>query len=156
MSVLALNSDEMTEGYRGRPINDHGKIRVQYFNVPAVAVAGDIASTIELCELPPGKVRVIPALSKFNNSAWGAARTLDIGHRTYQKRDSASETFEAEDADAFVAAADVSAVGEGRGFDSITKFDLYSKAGVNVFATVAGGTIPVGATLSGFIAYVTE
>lgn len=162
MAVLALKSTEKTDGYRGVPTNDHGKLRVQYFNVPAVAVAGDANTTLELCTLPPGKVRVIPDLSRIATSAFGAGRTLDVGHRAYQKVDPTynSTTDEAEDADAFIDGLDVSSAVTGASFGSglsafgyKLKFDLYSKGGVTVFATVLGNTIPVGATVSGFIVY---
>lgn len=153
MAVLNLKTTEMGDEYRGHPANDHGKLRVQYFDLPATSEAGDANSTVELCKLPHGKVRVIPALSRINHSAFGASRTLDIGHKAYQNRDNSQEDLTAEDADAFVDGLDVSGAGAGVAFGTGTKFDLYSKGGVTVFATVLGGTIPAGATLSGFIAY---
>jgi len=156
MAVLTLNSTEKTDGYRGQPMNDHGKVRFQYFNLDAIAAAGDATSEINLCDLPPGRVRVVPSLCRLNNSAFGAARTLNIGHRTYQKRDNPSETFEVEDDNAFADAVDVAAANNGVAFGNGTKFDLYSKGGVSVFAIVNGGTIPIGATLSGFVAYIYE
>lgn len=160
MAVLELSSDELDADYRGHPINDHGKIRVQYFNVPAVEVEGDAETTIDLCDLPPGKIRVIPVLSHIKHSAFGAGRTLDIGHRVYQKRDNAEEDEEAENLDAFCDGLDVAAaangVGLGANLSIATKYDLYSKGGVRVTAQVKGASIPVGATLSGFIAYVHE
>lgn len=156
MAVLALKSDEQADEYRGHPVNDHGKLRLQYFNLPAVEVAGDANTTIELCDLPNGRVRVVPALSRINASAFGAGRTLDVGHREYQKRDDPSADLEAEDVDAFIDGLDVSGAVTGAAFSTSTKFDMYSKGGVKVFATVLGGTIPVGATISGYIAYTYE
>lgn len=159
MAVLALTSTELGEDYRGVARNDHGKLRIQYFNIPAVAVAGDANTTLDLCDLPPGSVRVIPDLSRIATSAFGASRTLDVGHRAYTKVGSPS-TDEAEDADAFIDGLDVSSAVTGTAFGSglsafgyKTKFDLHSKSGVRVFATVLGGTIPVNATVTGFIVY---
>lgn len=166
MAVLALKSDEQTEGYRGKPVNDHAKLRLQYFNLPAVAVAGDANTTIDLCELPPGAVRIVPELSLIATSAFGSSRTLDVGHRAYTRRDAfmaATATEEAEDPDAFIDGLDVSSAVTGTAFGSglsafgyKTKFDLFSKDGVVVFATVLGGTIPANATITGFIAYTYE
>lgn len=164
MAVLALTADELADDYRGKTINDHGKLRVQYFNIPAVAVAGDATTTLDLCDLPPGPVRIIPELSRIATSAFGAGRTLDVGHRAYVNRDplmiGAGTEQVAEDADAFIDGLDVSAAVTGTAFGSgLSAFgyklswDLYSKSGVRVFATVLGGTIPVAATVKGFIVY---
>jgi hypothetical protein len=153
MAVLALKSDEMADNYRGRPTNDHGKLRIQYFNLPAVAVAGDATTTIDLCKLPPGQLKVIPCLSRITTSAWGASRTLSIGHLAYL---SADATTEAANASAFISAMDVSSAVAAAAFSTVLEYDIYSKAGVTVQGSVAGGTIPVGATMEGFIVYVYE
>lgn len=156
MAVEALKTTEQTDPYRGKPVNDHGKLRIQYFNLPATTVAGDANSTIDLCELPFGEIRVIPALSRITHSAFGAGRTLDVGHLEYQKRDDPSADLEAYDQDAFIDGLDVAAAGAGVAFGTGIDFDIYSKSGVTVQAKVLGGTIPVGATVSGFIVYVYE
>jgi len=156
MAVTIQNSTEKTAGYRGKPVNDHGKLRIQYFDLPATTVAGDATSEVNLCKLPFGEIRVIGSLSRISHSAFGAARTLDVGHREYQKRDDPAATLEPEDDNAFISALDVSGAGVGVAFGTSIDFDLYSKGGVNVYATVKGGTIPIGATISGFMVYVHE
>lgn len=154
MAVLALTSTQKTDDYRKRPTEDHGKFRIQYFDLPAVAVAGDIGTTIGLCKLPAGQVRVIPHLSRLTTSAWGASRTLSIGHLAYAKRDDG--TTEAANPTAFVSALDVSSAVTAQALGTALKYDLYSKGGVDIQASVAGGTIPVGATMSGFFVYIYE
>lgn len=156
MAVLKLKSTEQGDEYRGHPVNDHGKLRLQYFELTATAEAGDAESEIDLCDLPNGRVRVIHLLSRINHSAFGAARTLNIGHREYQNRDNSQEPLIAEDEDAFAAGVNVANAGNGVALGTKTKMDLYSKGGVKVYATVKGGTIPAGATISGYIAYVYE
>lgn len=159
MAVLALKSIQETDGVRKTPYDDHSKLRYQYFELAPVAVAGDINTTIDLCELPPGPVRLLPHLSRIKTSAWGASRTLDIGHRAYQVKDPIAGIYteEAEAGTAFVAAKDVSAaVANDAWSATVLKYDMYSKQGIMLFATVKGGTIPVGATLSGFAAYLYE
>lgn len=153
MAVLELSTDELADDYRGHPVNDHGKLRIQYFNLPATTVAGDATTTVDLCDLPHGRVRLIPTLSRINVSAFGASRTLDVGHREYQKRDDPSEDLEAESADAFIDGLDVSSAVADQAFGTGSKYDMYSKSGVTLFATVLGGTIPIGATISGFVVY---
>lgn len=154
MAVLALQSVQKVDGYRKRPTEDHGKLRIQYFEVTAVAVAGDIGTTIDLCRLPAGAVRVIPHLSRLSVSAFGASRTLSIGHLAYAKKDDGTQ--EAANPTAFVNALDVSSAVTANVLGTGLAYDLYSKAGVDIQASVAGGTIPVNATLEGFIVYVYE
>jgi len=76
MAVEAFKSTELGDDYRGSPQNDHTKVRFQYFNLPATTVAGDANTTIDLCDLPPGQIRVIPELSRLLPSAFGASRVL--------------------------------------------------------------------------------
>jgi hypothetical protein len=86
----------------------HGRMRIAYFKFTQGAAAGDANSTAELVRLPQGSVRVIGHLSKIAFSAFGAARTLDIGTRAYKDLDGVAV---AEAAQAFASAVDVSAAG---------------------------------------------
>lgn len=156
MAVLQLAVAELAEDYRKYPITDHGKVRFQFFTLPAVAVAGDINTTIDLCDLPPGRVRILPNASRISTSAWGASRTLSIGHLLYDSRDAGQNSPEAANPTALVNAMDVSSAVNAAAFSTTLKYDIYSKAGVRIQGKVAGGTIPVGATLSGYIAYLYE
>lgn len=157
MAVETYLSRQLIGEMRKRPIDDHGKIRVQYFQVGPLTVAGDANSVFELCDLPPGAVRVLPALSQVQSSAFGAARVLDFGHRAYAKRGTGlAADAEPEDLDAFGVGLDVAAAGVDTFNASDLKFDVYSLAGVRVVAQVRGGTAPVGATIEGYITYVYE
>lgn len=155
MAVLALESTQKTDGFRGRPLDDHGKIRIVRFDVPATAVVGDATTTIDLCDLPPGAVRLIPAMSRFTISALGAARTLDFGHRAYMGRPSPN-ALQAEDLDAIAANIDASLALASVMVDTADKFDFYSLEGVTLTAQINDATLPVGATLSGYFAYAYE
>ena len=152
-NIILAKEDETI---RLRPTSDHGKKRVQFFEVPALTVAGDALSTFDLCVLPPGAVRILLLESKVRVSAWGASRLLDIGHRAYSHRppDNADEV---EDLDALAVGIDVATAGI-KDFAGVTqlKFDLYSRTGVMVSAQVRGGTAPVAATLQGYITYIYE
>lgn len=161
MAVIALLSTQKDGVTRKRPFDIHGKLRFDYFALPATAVLGDIGSTIELCDLPPGATRILPWLCRLSTSAWGASRTLSIGHRAYTKADAfmnaSGVTDEAESSNAFVSALDVSAAVNNVAWSStVQKYDVFAKSGVTLFATVAGGTIPAGATMSGLVAYIYE
>jgi hypothetical protein len=156
MAVEAFLSTQRTDGNRLRPIDKHGKFRIAFFQLEAVTVAGDAGSTVELTDLPPGAVRILPHMSRLIHSAWGSSRTLAIGHKAYQKTGSPAAE-EALNASAFVAAYDISgAVTTPAVLGTALKYDVYSLGGVVLYATVAGGTIPIGATLSGYFAYIYE
>lgn len=153
MAVLALQSIQVA-ATRGDPRSTHSKLRMDYFEAPAITVAGDINTTMDLCYLPPGNVRVLPSQSYVAVSAWGAARTLNVGHRAYSNEDMSVQI--AENASAFGTGIDVSAAAIKPISATVLKYDMYSKAGIKVFLTVLGGTIPVGATLKGLLAYLYE
>jgi hypothetical protein len=161
MAVLAQNSDQMADGYRGRPVDDFGKIRIAFFSFTNGAVAGDANSTVELCKLPPGAKRILPGLSRVSTSAFGAARTLSIGHRAYTKQNTEAggavfSTDEAASANALVNAMDISGAVNGAAFGTSVKYDMFSHNEITLYATVAGGTTPAAATISGYVAYVYE
>lgn len=149
MAVTATNSAQIA-GTRLYPVEDGGKLRIAYFDVTQGVAAGDIASTMELCKLPIGRIRILPLSSRVQCSAWGAARTLGIGFRAYTDSNQAAV---AEDAAALVAALDVSAAVTVAISATLLKWDIFSFSGVTVFAKVAGGTIPAAATLKGYIVY---
>lgn len=157
MAVEAFKSVQLGDDYRAYPVDDHGKLRYQYFNLAATSVAGDANTTIDLCDLPPGRVRLLPNLSRITTSAFGAGRTLDVGHLAYDEKEIGdADQVEAADPDAFIDGMDVSAAVNAAAFSTVLKFDIFSKAGVRVQATVLGGTIPQGATMSGLLAYLYE
>lgn len=143
---------------RSYPIDNHGKLRVQYFYYKNET--GDVlaaATEIDLCDLPSGRVRVLPNLSRYGATAMSTGRTLDIGHRAYTKDNSGTDV--SEDDNAFVSAKDISGAVNDVAFDAGAgnmKADLYSKAGIRLFATVNVDTIPADAVVEGYIIYVYE
>lgn len=153
-----LNNDGNVEP-RKYPIDDHGKTRWQYGKVTQGAALGDDGSFVEFFDLPAGRIRILPQLMLLKSSALGAARVLKIGHRAYYDRSTPpNATIVAEDDDAFMLALDVSAatVKQGDGTLENLKFDIYSRAGVRVFGTVTGGTIPIAATLEFMMPYIMD
>lgn len=157
---MAINySTQLTEGARRYPIDDHGKLRMQHFDVPALTVAYAANDTIELCRMPPGRLRILPWLSRWRSSAFGGGRTIDLGHRAYLIRPPTGEAgnYEAEDVDAFIDGLDVSgAVALSAWSATVQKFDVYSRTEWVLFATILGGTMPIGAELHGSVAYLYE
>jgi hypothetical protein len=133
---------------------DQGVPKYWFFSFTQGAAAGDANSTMDLRQLPPGKFRIIGQASYVRTSAFGASRTLDIGHTGYTKADG---TTVAADEDAIHSAADVSSAGgfvpadENYAAGSGGTILIDSATAVTIEAKVEGGTIPAGATIDGFL-----
>lgn len=165
MAIEAFRSVQYASTYRKRPTDEHGKLRFLNPRFGPLTVAGDDGSTFELDiasgtpSLPPGAVRIIPALSRFANSAFGAARVMKMGYKQYRNADDRATVGSgliAADDDAFQANVDISAALTNQVLGTALHYDVYSKAGVSLFATVTGGTSPVDATIEWLIAYIYE
>lgn len=164
MAVLALRSVQepvtsgVSQGPRLYAFDQIAKERITYGNLAAVAVAGDIGTTIDLVRLPQGRVRLLPYKSYLWCSAFGVARTLDLGFRAYYGSD--GKTLVAEAGTQLKAAKDVSGALAASQIDTTSHIDFYSQGssddkqkGPILFGTVGGGTIPIGATLEVMLTY---
>jgi len=164
MGVTTEKSTQETNRTATPPVknpsyNEHGRVRTAYFAFNQGAAAGDATSTQDLVTLPPGIVRLIKTDSKFVCSAFGSSRTLDIGYAAHTNADGTAVPLSAnailDDADVSAAAKLECGAGTGAlGTDPTILFD--SREGVKLYATVAGGTIPAGATIKGYFKYVTD
>lgn len=130
-----------------------GRLRFLRFSHTQVG-AGDATSIVRAVKLPAGKARVFNRLSSITTSAFGSSRTLDAGWAAYNSGTDGSAV--AADADGLDAAQDVSSAGTYNptgtiGGDETKLFD--SASGVTLQFQVAGGTIPNGATINGYIVY---
>lgn len=148
-------SVQMADGYRRYPIDDHGKLRFQYFSIAALPVAYAQDDTVVLFRLPPGRIRHLPHLSRITVSALGSSRTIDIGHKAYSKRPPDNDV-EADDVDAFIDGLDVATGVTSVVWGTGMKFDMYSREEISVYMTILGGTMPVAASASGIFAYLYE
>lgn len=118
------------------------------------AAAGDIGSTMKLAFLEGGRFVILPKLSFIDWSAFGAARLLDVGLAAYQDE---TDTTVAAQPNLFDDDVDVSAAGRAAlGSDVLAltggRYLVKTRGGASIIATVAGGTIPAGATLTGYFA----
>lgn len=144
---------------KNAPTDDGAKQRIMYFSFTQGAAAGDANSLAQLAVLPAGKVRLLKTESKFNCSAFGAARTLDIG---YLAHTNSAGTAVAASVDTILDGGDVSAAATltcGAGTNALTAdptiaFD--STTGVTIQAKCLGDTLPAGATLKGYFVYVQD
>lgn len=133
----------------------HARTRTARFDFTQGAAAGDATSTQDLCTIPAG-ARILGNLSFIRQSAFGAARTLDVGTRAHKNAQTGANV--AEDADRFITALDVAAAGRSSfAADGTMAGDQDTLLGeATIFSTVAGGTIPVAATLQGEVVYVID
>lgn len=132
---------------------DHGRVKCLTFEHTQVN-AGDATSVQSLIKLPAGRIRVLTNISKFRNSAFGAARTLDVGYAAYTNL---AGTAVVADPDFFSSAVDVSSAALTLMDESTTpdlSHALDSTTGIVVNSTVSGGTIPAAATIKGYVLYV--
>lgn len=109
------------------------------------AAAGDATSTMALCKMPAGKHKVLNIV--LVTSAFGSSRTLAVG---YEAHTNEAGTAVSASANAFKAAYDVSS--------SATTLvtlntDMDSASGYVINSVVAGGTIPAGATIKGYVEF---
>ena len=149
----------------GIPSTDwKGVKRVMRFNFTQGSNAGDATSTADLVKLPAGNIRVLLSECWMHRSAFGASRVLDIGWTAYKTPGGADVVA---DPDAFVDGLSVASAGDAlwsganqgasaNGLDLDSSVLVQSRAGVTVQAVVAGGTIPAGATLTGYVTYIQD
>ena len=113
---------------------------------------GDANSLVNLCKLPPGKVRVLIPECRVRHAAISGA-TLDIGHLAYTGRDGSAVAADVDSlADALnIASAGTKAFNESN--DAKDWIDFESTDGVTIQAKVLSAGIDSGETLKGYITY---
>lgn len=143
-----------TTGITKLPITANAEKRCQSFSFTQGAAAGDAGSTMILHTFPPGRVRLF-ASSRIAWSAFGAGRVLDVGYGKFTGPDAVDVAAAptALDDDINVAAAGKADLFSDATPNSGMWIEIVSRTPWSVIATVAGGTIPAGATLAGWLDY---
>lgn len=158
MAVENLSSLQEVNRAAGRTTNSHiawGRMRVLRFSPPVAGsyASGDANSTIALCHLPAGRFTLLGDLSRVRHSAFGTARTMDIGWDAYTTQAGAAV---AADEDGIHSAADVAAAGsfipvDELGVSGMKVFD--SREGVTFRAKVEAAALSSGETLDGYLVF---
>ncbi len=162
MAVTTENSTEYANSVASPPVMNktadwHGRMRLMFFEFTQGAAAGDATSIARLVKLPAGKVRVILPLSRIAFSALGAARTMDLGWEAYNDDDGYNAVLA--DPNGLDDGVDVSAAGSVNPAGTVGGDETYlfeSAEGVVLTAQINDGTLPVAATLQGYIVYVVD
>ena len=150
-----FNSTQLANAAAGTfvyPIDNYGKMRISYFDFTAAAAGGE-PDTISLFKLPPGRVRVFPALSRISCSALGAGALLDLGNLAYEGEQ--REAIAAVDNE-YVNNLDVSGALNAAAWSTDLKKDFFSMGGITVAGVLTGEDIAINDTISGFCVYATE
>lgn len=156
MAITVTAAAELVAGARVYPIDKSGKLRFYHGKITQGAAAGDDGSSGTICVIPHGRARFIPYLSRYKVSALGAARVMKVGHELYYPLTSA-ETTEAQNLTLFMSAIDVSGATDALWPTTAgIKYDVYSRSGITLTATITGGTIPAAATLEFLVAVIFE
>lgn len=161
MAITQEKSDQIVNQEATPPVMSgvdtlRGKVKMLRFSFTQGAAAGDAASLQELVKVPAGVVRVILSLSRIAHSAFGAARTLDLGWLAYTDTNGAAVAADPNGLDDGV---DVSSAGSfipGGTVGGDETFLFESNGGLTLTTQNNDGTIPIGATLNGYIMYVQD
>jgi hypothetical protein len=150
-----LNNVDAKPPVMNHASQSHGRLRVMAFEFTQGAAAGDANSLMNLVQLPAGKLRCYFSNSWLANSAFGAARTLDVGWTAYVDPDgvAVAASVDGFDADIDVSGAAAAALGSDIAAANGKMVDFDSRDGVLIQAKVIAGTIPAAATLKGYIVY---
>lgn len=161
MAVTTQKSTEYTNATANPVVQNavhdyHGRVRIAYFTHDQDG-AGDATSSVALCSLPAGKVRVLLSSSNaYVNWTTGSA-TLDLGWDAYTNTDGDAV---AADADGLVNGLDVDTAGYqnfGSGTTATGGTYLFeSQGGVVIRATSQDTAIAAGDDLVGYIMYVVD
>lgn len=126
---------------------DRGRVRVKAFDFTQSG-SGSAGDQALLAQMEAGAMRVLYAV--VTNSALGSSRTMDLGHLGANDADGNAI---AADPDAF--SADTAVATAGTTTIQINS-QLTTKDGFVLAAQINDGTIPDGATLSGYVCYVID
>ena len=164
MAVTSQKSVEYTNATATPPVNNntteqHGSIRLAFFTHDQVGT-GDTGSSVALCELPAGRVRVLASLSRAYVNWTTSSATLDLGFDAYTDLNGDAV---AADPDGLVDGLSVDTVGfftlEGAIAANLLTGGTYvfeSKEGVVIRATATDNAQVAGDDLVGYIAYVQD
>jgi hypothetical protein len=143
MAVTTQLSTEYTQVYSTVPPTQlnttelHGRVRVAYFT-HVQSGAGDATSSVALCKLPPGRVRLLLGSSFMYVNWTTASATLDLGWDAYTAMDG---TTTAADPNGLADGIDVDTVGLRSGEDLVTLAAIIATGGAHVFASKDGVVI---------------
>ena len=161
MAVTTQYSTEYNQAWVANTGNletnvQRGRVRVAYFTATQDG-AGDATSSVALCKLPAGKVRLLASQSKAYVNWTTSSATLDLGWDAYVSPDGTAVTADPNGIDDGL---DVDTAGYqtfGNALTAAGGTKLFeSKNGVVIRATSQDTAIADGDDLVGFLLYVVD
>lgn len=164
MAATTQKSAEYTNATASPPVNNstaelHGRVRIAYVSHDQSG-AGDATSSVALCKLPAGRVRVLLASSSLYVNWTTTSATLDLGWDAYTGQDG---TAVAANPDGLADGIDVDSVGTFTGATLAGlnaalggTYVFESQGGVVLRATSQDTAIADGDDLIGYIMYVID
>lgn len=165
MAVTTQKSTEYTNATASPVVNNaphemHGRVRIAYFTHDQDG-AGDATSSVALCKLPGGKVRLLLGSSFMYVNWTTASATLDLGWDAYTDIDGDAVSA---DADGLIDGLSVESAGLYSGEDLVTALTqaqggtklFESQDGVVLRATSTDTAIADGDDLVGYVMYVVD
>jgi len=161
MAVTTQYSTEYNQAWVANTGNletnvQRGRVRVAYFTATQDG-AGDATSSVALCKLPAGKVRLLASQSKAYVNWTTASATLDLGWDAYVAPDGTAVTADPNGIDDGL---DVDTAGYQTFGNAVTATGgtklFESKNGVVIRATSQDEAIADGDVLVGFLLYVVD
>ena len=160
MAVTNQKGDQLTNLDAVPPVvenshNIHGRLRVAYFS-HTQSGAGDANSTVEIVRLPPGKIRLLGALSRIEHNWSVATVDMNVGWAAYTDLDGAAVAADPNGLDAAidVDAAGAIAVGSALGTADSKVFESQDGVSIELQAVAAG--LADGDTVEGYLVYVQD
>ena len=160
MAVTNQKSDQITNLEASPPVienshNLHGRLRVAYFS-HTQSGAGDANSTVKVAKLPPGKCRLLGALSRIEHNWSVATVDMNVGWAAYTDLDGAAVAADADGLDAAIDVDSAGAIAIGSALGTADSKVFESRDGVDIELQAVAAGLADGDTVEGYLVYVMD
>ena len=135
--------------------NIHGRLRVAYFS-HTQSGAGDANSTIEVVRLPPGKIRLLGALSRIKHNWTISTVDMNVGWAAYTDLDGTAVVADANGLDAAIDVDTAGAIAIGSVLGTADTKVFESKDGVSIMLQAVAAGLADTDTVEGYLVYVQD
>lgn len=134
--------------------NLHGRLRIAYFS-HVQAITGAVLSTVLIVKLPPGKIRLLCALSIIEHNWTISTVDMDVGWKAYTDLDGVAVAANDDGIDADIDVDTVGAFVPGSELSGGTKV-FESRDGVDIELKAQAVGITALDTVEGYLVYVQD
>jgi hypothetical protein len=162
MAVTTQESTQYANTYTTRPVvmnnttDVHGRMRIAYFE-HTQSGAGDATSSVAVAKLPPGRVRLLGALSNVYVNWTTASATMDAGWDAYTELDGTAVVADPNGLDDGIDVDAAGATALGSVLASAASSKVFeSKEGVTIRLTSQDVALAASSAVAGYIVYVQD